>query len=274
MADASPLRVLSDATGRSGAFNMALDSALLESVATGRAPATLRFYAWDPACLSLGYFQPLERHVDVETCRRRGVALVRRVTGGKALLHLPEDLTYSLVLPPGHALMGKSVVESYGLISRAFADALEALGVKGLAFGQERSGGAAGGVCFAEHLVESMLWEGRKFLGSAQLRRHGGLLQHGSLKCRLDVELEGALYAERAGRDRAYWTGLVGETVTSLDEIMGGRPTWEELVEAVSRAMAARLGLEARRGEPTEEEKKRAEVMERAFRDVGERPVP
>lgn len=256
-----------------GPWNMAVDSALLESVASGEAPATLRFYAWDSPCLSLGRFQAIERHVDLEGCRRHGVSLVRRVTGGKALLHLPEDLTYALVLPSGHALLKRSIVESYGEITRAFADALAALGLTGSTFGQERSGGAAGAVCFAEHLVESLLVHGRKFLGSAQLRRQGCLLQHGSLKLRFDAEVEGALYVERGSRDRAYWTRLVEETVCSLEVAMGRRPAWEELTGSIGRAMGRRLGLELGKEEDLEEkEKRRATALRAGFLELERRP--
>src|SRR5690349_2496197 len=89
-------RLLNDPPA-SGAWNMAVDEALLEGVASGRSPATLRFYSWRPACLSLGYFQPFGI-VDVSGCRARGVDVVRRPTGGRAILH-DRELTYSLTLP-------------------------------------------------------------------------------------------------------------------------------------------------------------------------------
>src|SRR2546430_16928890 len=94
----------SDAGGRlllappaDGAWNMAVDEVLLDGVAAGSAPPTLRFYAWSPACLSLGYFQPFSV-VNLEGCRRLGVDVVRRPPGGRAILH-DRGLAYSVALP-------------------------------------------------------------------------------------------------------------------------------------------------------------------------------
>src|SRR5580765_181138 len=93
----------------SGAFNMALDEALLESVIDG-GPAAVRFYAWEPATLSLGVNQPLGE-IDADECARRGLGLVRRLTGGRAVLH-QHELTYSVVARENDPHVSGGVVES------------------------------------------------------------------------------------------------------------------------------------------------------------------
>src|SRR5579864_5452205 len=109
-----------------GAHNMAVDEELLAGVAAGTAPPTLRFYRWMPACLSLGYFQP-EELVDVEACRRFGVDVVRRPTGGRAILH-DRELTYSMSLPLSVLGEEHGVIESYRRLSLALIEGLRAAG--------------------------------------------------------------------------------------------------------------------------------------------------
>src|SRR5437763_6604272 len=94
-----------------GAWNMAVDEVLLDGVAAGSAPPTLRFYAWSPACLSLGYFQPFSV-VNVEGCRGLGIDIVRRPTGGRAILH-DRELTYSVALPASVLGHDAGILHSY-----------------------------------------------------------------------------------------------------------------------------------------------------------------
>ena len=164
-----------------GAWNMAIDEILLEGVAAGAAPPTLRFYEWMPACLSLGYFQPFDV-VDTAGCRRLGVDVVRRPTGGRAILH-DRELTYSIALPA--ALLGHDggVLPSYYRLSLALQDGLRRLGVPATLAppSAERGPVAQGPVCFDRPSAHEILLQGRKLVGSAQMRRGGGILQHGSI---------------------------------------------------------------------------------------------
>jgi lipoate-protein ligase A len=94
-----------------GAWNMAVDEAILEGVGRGRSLPTLRLYAWDPACLSLGYAQPFG-DVDIPGLRARGWEVIRRPTGGRAVLHI-EELTYSVIAPLSEPRVAGTVLESY-----------------------------------------------------------------------------------------------------------------------------------------------------------------
>jgi len=157
---------------------MAIDDAILTAVAAGEAPPTLRFYLWKPACLSLGYGQRA-REVDLERLRERGYDLVRRPTGGRAILHTRE-LTYSLALPIDHPIAAGGIVDSYRRISEALLIGLRELGLQAQA---DRINGDAvlTPVCFETPSHYEITVGGKKLIGSAQVRRKCGILQHGSL---------------------------------------------------------------------------------------------
>jgi lipoyl(octanoyl) transferase len=171
---------------------MAVDEVLLAGVAAGSAPPTLRFYEWAPPCLSLGYFQAFEV-VDVAGCRRLGVDVVRRPTGGRAILH-DRELTYSVALPL--RLLGdeRGVLPSYHRISLALAGGLHRLGVPAVLAPEAaaQSGPDHGPVCFDRPSAHEILLGGRKLVGSAQVRRATAILQHGSIliEPRIDRLLE------------------------------------------------------------------------------------
>ena len=106
------------------AFNMGLDEAILDAVAQGLQPPTLRFYAWKPRAVSLGYFQGYEDEVDAAACAARGVEVVRRVTGGGAVFHA-DELTYSIVLPETHPLAAGTILDTYRALCSGIVEGLE-----------------------------------------------------------------------------------------------------------------------------------------------------
>lgn len=163
----------------SGAYNMAVDMAILESVARGDTLPTLRFYGWNPPCLSLGYGQ---RAADVDFTRvaQMGWEVVRRPTGGRAILHT-DELTYSLALPASDSIAAGSVVDSYRRISTALVVVLCELGLQPEAYSHTEPISSGGPVCFETPSHYEITVGGRKLIGSAQVRRGGGVLQHGSL---------------------------------------------------------------------------------------------
>src|SRR2546426_8535464 len=172
-------RLLVDAPA-AGAWNMAVDEVLLDGVAAGTTPPTLRFYAWTPPCLSLGYFQPFDV-VDLDGCRALGVEVVRRPTGGRAILH-DRELTYSLALPASMLGQDGGVLPSSHGLSLALQDGRRQLGVPAtLAPQSASSSGVHGPACFDRPSAHEILLHGRKLVGSAQMRRGRGVLQHGSI---------------------------------------------------------------------------------------------
>src|SRR2546426_3061100 len=164
-----------------GAWNMAVDEVLPDGVGAGSAPPTLLFYPWTPACLSLGYFQPFSV-VDVDGCRRLGIDIVRRPTGGRAILH-DRELTYSVALPASLLGHDAGILPSYRRLSLALQAGLQRLGIDvSLAPESEApSRTGQGPVCFDRPSAHEILLHGRKVVGSARVRRAGALLQHGSI---------------------------------------------------------------------------------------------
>jgi lipoate-protein ligase A len=170
------------------AFNMAVDEALLLSHEAGQSPPTLRAYTWSSPTLSLGYAQSVEKEVDAAACRQHGVTLVRRPTGGRAVLH-DQEATYSVVMPLRLTDREGSITEHYHRIGLALAAALRHAG---LAVRLERPSvlasapRAASPACFAAMSRYELSATGRKLVGSAQKRGRRSLLQHGSIPLSMD----------------------------------------------------------------------------------------
>lgn len=200
--------------GATPSFNMGLDEALLESA---DAPPTMRLYTWKPDTLSLGYFQ---RFDEVPGAERAG-AIVRRITGGGAIHHVRE-LTFSIAAPQSHRLYAGPIAQSYVRIHRAIATALAEFGVAAELRGERalESDRTNTGMCFHRSTELDLVWNGRKGVGSAQRRRHGRVLHHGSIKLGSSV--------------------LEGDIATVERE--GVRP--EERVSAQTFAMVLRAALE------------------------------
>jgi lipoate-protein ligase A len=210
---------------------MRADLALLDEVAAGAAPA-LRLYHWRPPALSLGRFQP-DDDVDAEACRSRGVEVVRRPTGGRALLH-GADLTYAAVMARPEGAAG-TVDAVYRFLASGLIAGLARLGVDAAVARHEGPGGP---VCFASQQGADLRVGERKLCGSAQLNRAGAVLQHGSILLhRLRFDETDLLHGDH---DRA---GLREATVT-LEEL--GAPNAVQtvaraVVEGFSRALDLRF---------------------------------
>lgn len=151
-------------------LNMAIDEAICEGVKAGSSLPTIRFYNWEPSAVSIGYFQGIRDEINLEVCRELGVDCIRRWTGGGAVYHDFEgEITYSVIAPAG--TFPKNIIESYGLICGWLVKGLKSLGIE------------------AEFRpVNDILLKGKKISGSAQTRRGGILLHHGTLLYGLDLE--------------------------------------------------------------------------------------
>lgn len=214
-----------------GQRNMAVDEAILNAVAAGDSPPTLRFYAWEPACLSLGYGQTV-KDADETRLKALGWGLVRRATGGKAILHT-DELTYSLALPEGHPLTKVGIVESYRHISQALLHGLNLLGLHSQADKKADDVKQTGPVCFeTPSHYEITTQDGRKLIGSAQLRRRGALLQHGSLPLNGDITriCDVLMYADDAARTAA--KSAVRARAATLEDALGQAIAWETVMDA------------------------------------------
>ncbi len=199
-----------------GDWNMAVDEAMLEAHRLDLAPPTLRVYSWSRPTLSLGYAQKLEG-LDVEALRAAAVELVRRPTGGRAVLHA-GDLTYAVVtsgLPDG-------VSASYRVIAAALVDGLARCGLApAIVPGATRPGRSA--ACFASSTRADLVVDGRKVVGSAQLRREGAVLQHGTIYLERPTALAARLLPdERDVADLASLSGTAPSAEAVRDALVAG----------------------------------------------------
>ncbi|MDW7738976.1 MAG: lipoate--protein ligase family protein [Bacillota bacterium] len=177
-----------------GLDNMQKDIAIMEEVASGECPPTLRLYRWSPPTLSIGYFQDEDEVVNLEGCREKGIDVVRRPTGGRAVLHYHE-LTYSIVVPEIHPFINRGgVLDAYRAISRGIVTAFSLLGITAsITPEKEGQAGLAPGSCFDTPSAYEIKIDGKKVVGSAQLRRDGIVLQHGAILFELPAELYSSL---------------------------------------------------------------------------------
>jgi lipoate-protein ligase A len=224
-----------------GAANMALDEALLDAVAADPARAYFRLYGWTVPTLSLGYFQRLSE-ADADP-RWRGVPTVRRPTGGGALWH-DRELTYALVLPRAHPLAADPRA-LYRRVHDAFAALLRAAGIDAARRGGSAASDAARPfLCFSGHDADDVVARGTKLVGSAQRRRAGAVLQHGSLlldRSAATPVLAGANDLAARPRDEAFWHDrLAAELPAALDLEPEHAPPGGDLL---TRAAALEAGV-------------------------------
>jgi lipoate-protein ligase A len=225
-----------------GARNMAIDEAILESVSAVKVLPTLRFYAWSPPCLSLGYGQSV-RDVDFKRIADAGWLVVRRPTGGRAILHV-DELTYSVAIPVNHPIAAGSIVESYRRISQALLTGLRELGLHPNADRRTQRGESGAAVCFDTPSHYEITVHGRKLVGSAQARRGGGVLQHGSIPLSGDLGriCDGLIYADEMDRERG--KEQVRARAITLSEALGREVEWRTIAEAIVGGFAGALDID------------------------------
>lgn len=215
---------LLETTRMPAAFNMALDEAVFLSHIDGAAGPTVRLYGWQPPAVSIGYGQNWDRDVNRKACARSGVHVVRRITGGGAVFH-DREVTYSLVAPV--SLFSENVTETYRMISEALIAGLGNLGVRAE---------------FAP--VNDLLAAGAKISGSAQVRRRGTLLQHGTILLGADVARIAEFLPLSEKKQKEKQIKNAAERVTCLDAVLGREVSFESAVEAM------RAGFERWAGHP------------------------
>jgi lipoate-protein ligase A len=230
-----------------GATNMAIDEAVWRGRQAGTSPPTIRFFAWAPPCLSLGYGQPLDGSVDTEACRRLGVGIVRRPTGGGAIYHDgPErELTYSVAATAADLCIGADLLQTYHWIGRALLRGLNALGAGAEIVAVGGGAGPAPAFCFARTGAFEIEVGGRKLVGSAQRRRGTSFLQHGAVLLGADEPRLRTLFP--ATRDPL-------STMTTLHAATGRRPSFDEVALALAAAFEREHGLSLAPGGLSDEE--------------------
>lgn len=238
----------------SGTRNMAVDDAILELARKGEAPPTLRLYDWAPGTLTLGLGQPL---ADVDTGRlaANGWGMVRRPTGGRAILHI-DELTYSVIGANDEPRLTGGVLESYRRISGALMQSLKVLGLRvEQQTGHQLPGNAElGPVCFEVPSDYEITLGGKKLIGSAQARRKGGMLQHGSLPLYGDIAriTEALVYPGQVEREES--AERVRQRAATAEEGLGRTPTYAEAAAAFIAGFSEMLNIDLVESQLTPEE--------------------
>jgi len=256
----TPWRLLITPPAR-GAWNMALDESILEHIGRGESSTpTLRLYAWTPACLSLGHAQPFA-DVDVIRLQQRGWEVVRRATGGRAILHT-DELTYSVIAPLNEPRVAGSILESYNRLAQALLLAVKQLEVPvEMKEGKATEGATPNPVCFEVPSTYEITVDEKKLIGSAQARKKEGVLQHGSLPLTGDLTriCQALVFENESARENASKRLL--ERATTVESALGKEISWETAAQAFIHAFEAQLGLSFERGELSESESRRTDEL-------------
>ena len=222
-----------------GVYNMALDEELLARAQAGEDRPVLRLYAWQPAAVSLGRFQKRETAVNDEACRRLGLDIVRRITGGRAVLH-DKELTYSIIARTDNPLFPGNVLGTYKVIAAGLLAGLRNLGIpaeivaRGSRHAERVEKNAKDAACFSSPSWYEILVQGRKIVGSAQRRVSGAFLQHGSILMDYDPRQEAAVIPG----------GCAGDVVTCIRRELGRAVPLDEVKQAFVRGFQEALGIE------------------------------
>ncbi|MEM5871325.1 MAG: biotin/lipoate A/B protein ligase family protein [Candidatus Aenigmatarchaeota archaeon] len=196
-----------------GAMQMAIDEAILIARTKNIVPNTLRFFKWKPPCITIGFFQSLEKEVDVKEARKMGVDVVRRYTGGGAVFH-DKELTYSFVV--SEKLVGKDVIKSYKKICNAIVEGLKLIGINS----QFRP-------------INDIVVNEKKISGNAQTRKEGFVLQHGTILIDVDVKKMFSLLKVPDEKIKDKMIKNVEDRVTSIKKELGKEIDQKDLERSI-----------------------------------------
>jgi len=239
----------------------------------GLVPPTIRFYQWSPAAVSLGYFQDLKKEINIKVCQDLGIDMVRRPTGGKAVLH-DQELTYSFIIKENDPLVNDSILETYKKISGGIIRGLSYLGIKAELVPLRgklenhllgRSDKARihhldfKSICFSVPSQYEVQVEGKKMVGSAQVRKGGVVLQHGSLLIKLEKD---KLFSVFNFPSVQIIEKLKSKfKATSLEEILKKKIDFSELSNILPHGFEEEFGVRLVESKLTESEEKISKVL-------------
>lgn len=228
---------------QNGYINMAEDEAISLSIAEGKAPPTIRFYGWEPFALSLGYFQKVDSKLDLDYCQKNKIDIVRRPTGGRAILHA-EEITFSVSLPIAFVPGKNDILGSYQWISEGILQGLHQLGIPAImARGHLKKGSeGSAAACFKSAARCDITVQDRKIVGSAQSRRNGVILQQTSIPIFTNLQLMSNVFHEATS-----WDGMTG-----LSQWIKSPVTIDQVVNALISGFEKTLQMHLDPGELSE----------------------
>ncbi|MCI4136370.1 octanoyltransferase LipM [Bacillus vallismortis] len=248
-----------DSGNANPAFNMALDEALLYWHSEKKIPPVIRFYGWNPATLSVGYFQNIKKEINFEAVHKYNLGFVRRPTGGRGVLH-DQELTYSVIVSEEHPEMPATVTEAYRVISEGILQGFRNLGLDAY-FAiprtekeKESLKNPRSSVCFDAPSWYELVVEGRKVAGSAQTRQKGVILQHGSILLDLDEDKLFDLFLYPSERVRERMQRNFKNKAVAINELTEKRVTMDEARKAFKEGFETGLNIHLEPYELSQEE--------------------
>lgn len=252
-------------------YNMAMDEALLNFVSRGEIDPVIRFYTWNPATLSIGYFQRLQKEIDIDKVKEKGFGLVRRQTGGRGVLH-DKELTYSVIVPESHPNMPSTVTEAYRVISQGLLEGFKNLGfdtyfaVPKTPEERQKLKQPRSSVCFDAPSWYELVVEGRKIAGSAQTRQKGVILQHGSILQDIDIDELFDMFIYKNERLKLKMKEAFVEKAVAINDISDEHITISQMEEAFEKGFKKGLNIELKPLELTEVQLAEVEELTEKYR--------
>lgn len=252
-------------------YNMAMDEALLNFVSRGEIDPVIRFYTWNPATLSIGYFQRLQKEIDIDKVKEKGFGLVRRQTGGRGVLH-DKELTYSVIVPESHPNMPSTVTEAYRVISQGLLEGFKNLGfntyfaVPKTPEERQKLKQPRSSVCFDAPSWYELVVEGRKIAGSAQTRQKGVILQHGSSLQDIDIDELFDMFIYKNERLKLKMKEAFVEKAVAINDISDKHITISQMEEAFEKGFKKGLNIELKPLELTEAQLTEVEELTEKYR--------
>lgn len=252
-------------------YNMAMDEALLNFVSRGEIDPVVRFYTWNPATLSVGYFQRLKKEIDIDKVKEKGFGLVRRQTGGRGVLH-DKELTYSVIVPESHPNMPSTITEAYRVISEGLLEGFKLLGfdayfaIPRSKEEREKLKQPRSAVCFDAPSWYELIVEGRKIAGSAQTRQKGVILQHGSLLQDVDVDELFDMFIFKNDRLKEKMKKAFVDKAVAINDISDRHISIEEMEKAFEEGFKKGLNIEFKPLSLTENQLAEVKVLEEKYR--------
>lgn len=252
-------------------YNMAMDEALLNFVSRGEIDPVVRFYTWNPATLSVGYFQRLKKEIDIDKVNEKGFGLVRRQTGGRGVLH-DKELTYSVIVSEDHPNMPSTVTEAYRVISEGLLEGFKLLGFEAY-FAiprskeeREKLKQPRSAVCFDAPSWYELVVEGRKIAGSAQTRQKGVILQHGSLLQDVNVDELFDMFIFKNDRLKDKMKKAFVDKAVAINDISDRHISIEEMEKAFEEGFKKGLNIEFKPLTLSDEQIKEVKELEEKYR--------
>lgn len=232
----------------SPSFNMALDEALMDWHSEGSIPPVIRFYEWNPATVSIGYFQRAERDIDLQAVKEQGLGFIRRPTGGRAVLH-EHELTYSIIVSEQYPNMPTTVTEAYRVLSEGLLEGFRNLGMDAYFSVPETEEQQAdlkkpkSAVCFDAPSWYELVVEGKKVAGSAQTRQKGVILQHGAILLDMDQEKLLSVFNFASEEEKEKMRAKLPEKAVAINDLVSEPMTIAQCVKAFKKGFEQSLTI-------------------------------